>query len=184
MIIRKTFSQFMLEAINTVIATSGPQLGVVDKKDNKVVPGSFRVPTDSDLTKVDMNKFRQSSAGQKFMQQKDAAKTTGFKPNITPGASLSSTPSSTSSISAPKPAPAPANTVISVPKPTPQTTSSSPSLDDLRTASARATMAGPSKEAQSLMSTRAKNLIGQSKLDAGIKAQQGVETMKSRTRLG
>jgi hypothetical protein len=40
-------------------------------------------------------------------------------------------------------------------------------------------MAGPSKEAQSLMSTRAKNLIGQSKLDAGIKAQQGVETMKS-----
>ena len=55
----------------------------------------------------------------------------------------------------------------------------SPTLDDLRTAAAKATMAGPSKEAQALMSTRAKNLLGQSKLDAGIKAQQGVETMKS-----
>jgi hypothetical protein len=55
----------------------------------------------------------------------------------------------------------------------------SPTLDDLRTASAKATMAGPSKEAQALMSTRAKNLLGQSRLDAGIKAQQGVETMKS-----
>lgn len=55
----------------------------------------------------------------------------------------------------------------------------SPTLDDLRSAAAKATMAGPSKEAQALMSTRAKNLLGQSKLDAGIKAQQGVETMKS-----
>jgi hypothetical protein len=55
----------------------------------------------------------------------------------------------------------------------------SSTLDDLRSASARATMTGPSKEAQSLMSTRTKNLIGQSKLQAGTQAQQGVETMKS-----
>jgi hypothetical protein len=53
-----------------------------------------------------------------------------------------------------------------------------PTLDDLRSASAKATMAGPSKEAQSLMSTRTKNLLG-SKLQAGTQAQQGVETMKS-----
>ena len=54
-----------------------------------------------------------------------------------------------------------------------------PSLSDLRSAAAKATMAGPSKEAQSLMSTRTKNIIGPEKLSAGIKAQQGVETMRS-----
>jgi len=53
------------------------------------------------------------------------------------------------------------------------------SLEDLRSAAAKATMAGPSKEAQALMSPRAKAILGQSKLDAGIKAQQGVEAMKS-----
>lgn len=53
------------------------------------------------------------------------------------------------------------------------------SLEDLRSAAAKATMAGPSKEAQSLMSPRAKAFMGQSKLDAGIKAQQDVEAMKS-----
>lgn len=56
---------------------------------------------------------------------------------------------------------------------------SSPTLDDLRSASAKATMTGPSKEAQALMSPRAKAFMGQSKLDAGIKAQQGVEAMKA-----
>ena len=54
-----------------------------------------------------------------------------------------------------------------------------PSLSDLRSAAAKATMAGPSKEAQSLMSTRTKNILGPEKLSAGIKAQQGVETMRS-----
>lgn len=53
------------------------------------------------------------------------------------------------------------------------------SLDDLRSAAAKATLTGPSKEAQSLMSPRAKAFMGQSKLDAGIKAQQGVEAMKA-----
>lgn len=53
------------------------------------------------------------------------------------------------------------------------------SLTDLRSAAARATMTGPSKEAQALMSPRAKAFMGQSKLDAGIQAQQGVETMKA-----
>ena len=53
------------------------------------------------------------------------------------------------------------------------------SLDDLRSAAAKSTMTGPSKEAQALMSPRAKAFMGQSKLDAGIKAQQGVEAMKS-----
>lgn len=54
-----------------------------------------------------------------------------------------------------------------------------PSLSDLRSAAAKATMAGPSKEAQALMSPRAKAMLGQSKLDAGVQAQQGVETMRS-----
>lgn len=54
-----------------------------------------------------------------------------------------------------------------------------PSLSDLRSAAAKATMAGPSKEAQSLMSTRTKNILGPEKLSAGIKAQQSVETMRS-----
>ena len=54
-----------------------------------------------------------------------------------------------------------------------------PSLSYLRSAAANATMAGPSKEAQSLMSTRTKNILGPEKLSAGIKAQQGVETMRS-----
>ncbi len=53
------------------------------------------------------------------------------------------------------------------------------SLDDLRSAAAKATLAGPSKEAQSLMSPRAKAFMGQTKLDAGIQAQQGVEAMKA-----
>jgi len=52
-------------------------------------------------------------------------------------------------------------------------------LDDLRKASAQATMAGPSKEAQALMSTRTKNILGPEKLRAGIEAQQKVEKMKS-----
>ena len=53
------------------------------------------------------------------------------------------------------------------------------SLEDLRSAAAKATLTGPSKEAQALMSPRAKAFMGQSKLDAGIQAQQGVEAMKS-----
>lgn len=53
------------------------------------------------------------------------------------------------------------------------------SLEDLRSASAKATMAGPSKEAQSLMSTRTKNILGPEKLQAGISAQKSVEMMKS-----
>lgn len=60
-----------------------------------------------------------------------------------------------------------------------EATASSPTLDDLRSAAAKATMAGPSKEAQALMSPRAKAFMGQSKLDAGIQAQQGVEAMKA-----
>lgn len=52
-------------------------------------------------------------------------------------------------------------------------------LNDLRSVAAKATMAGPSKEAQSLMSTRTKNILGPEKLSAGISAQQGVETMRS-----
>lgn len=52
-------------------------------------------------------------------------------------------------------------------------------LDDLRKASAQATMAGPSKEAQALMSTRAKRLLGADRLKAGIEGQERVEKMKS-----
>ena len=52
-------------------------------------------------------------------------------------------------------------------------------LENLRKASAQATMAGPSKEAQALMSDRTKRMLGPEKLAAGIKAQQEVEKMKS-----
>ena len=54
------------------------------------------------------------------------------------------------------------------------------SLEDLRKASAKATMAGPSKEAQELMSGKAKGLLGKEKLEAGVKAQKEVETMKNK----
>jgi len=61
-------------------------------------------------------------------------------------------------------------------KPTPVTPK--PNLDDLRKASAQATMAGPSKEAQALMSDRTKNILGPEKLKAGIEGQKRVEKMK------
>ena len=53
-------------------------------------------------------------------------------------------------------------------------------LEDLRKASAKATMAGPSKEAQELMSVKTKRLLGKEKLEAGIKAQKEVESMKNK----
>lgn len=59
-------------------------------------------------------------------------------------------------------------------------------LNALRRASASATMAVPSKEAQALMSDRTKNILsgksvygGPNKLNAGINAQVGVEKMKA-----
>lgn len=59
-------------------------------------------------------------------------------------------------------------------------------LNALRRASASATMAGPSREAQALMSDRTKNILsgksvygGPNKLNAGIDAQVGVEKMKA-----
>lgn len=72
--------------------------------------------------------------------------------------------------------PPPASTTTSTPAPA---ATPAPSLSDLRSAAAKATMAGPSREAQALMSPRAKAMLGQSRLDAGIQAQQGVETMKA-----
>ena len=61
-----------------------------------------------------------------------------------------------------------------------------PDLNALRQASASATMAGPSKEAQALMSDRTKNILsgqsvygGPNKLKAGTDAQVGVEKMKT-----
>jgi len=52
-------------------------------------------------------------------------------------------------------------------------------LDDLRKASAQATMAGPSREAQALMSDRTKIMLGPEKLKAGIEGQERVEKMKN-----
>jgi hypothetical protein len=71
--------------------------------------------------------------------------------------------------------------------PTASTTPSTPStpvsrqqeLNALRQASARATMAGPSREAQALMSQRTKNILGSQKLETGVRAQQEVGRMKS-----
>lgn len=54
-----------------------------------------------------------------------------------------------------------------------------PSLSDLRTASARATMAGPSREAQALMSDRTKNILGTQRLQAGAQAQDKVAQMSA-----
>ena len=95
------------------------------------------------------------------------------------------TSSARASTSAPSTS-APRPDIITTPKPAPTSTTStstapksSPTLDDLRSAAAKATMAGPSREAQALMSPRAKAMLGQSKLDAGIQAQQGVEAMRS-----
>lgn len=52
-------------------------------------------------------------------------------------------------------------------------------LDKLRKASAQATMAGPSKEAQALMSDRTKRILGPEKLAAGIAGQERVQRMMS-----
>lgn len=52
-------------------------------------------------------------------------------------------------------------------------------LDNLRKASAQATMAGPSKEAQALMSDRTKRMLGADKLKAGIAGQEKVQRMMS-----
>ena len=80
---------------------------------------------------------------------------------------------------APKPAPAPTPETpkVEAPKtaPTPETPKAEPSLfkskselEDIRKSSARATMAGPSKEAQALMSPRAKRILsGNSVYDRG-----------------
>lgn len=64
------------------------------------------------------------------------------------------------------------------PSATPQAKPTS-SLEDLRRASAQATMAGPSKEAQALMSSRTKALLGADKLKAGISGQENVAQMKA-----
>lgn len=56
---------------------------------------------------------------------------------------------------------------------------STPTLNDLRSAAAKATMAGPSKEAQALMSDRTKNILGTQKLQAGSQAQGNVAQMRA-----
>mgnify|MGYP006267242023 CR=1 FL=1 len=50
-------------------------------------------------------------------------------------------------------------------------------LDAIRSAATKATLAGPSKEAQALMSSRTKALLGDDKLRAGREAQQKVASM-------
>jgi hypothetical protein len=64
------------------------------------------------------------------------------------------------------------------PSATPQAKPTS-SLEDLRRASAQATMAGPSKEAQALMSSRTKALLGSDRLKAGVSGQENVAQMKA-----
>ena len=73
---------------------------------------------------------------------------------------------------APKPAPAPetpkASPAPETPKAEPSLFKSKSELEDIRKSSARATMAGPSKEAQALMSPRAKRILsGNSVYDRG-----------------
>ena len=67
--------------------------------------------------------------------------------------------------------PASSNTSSSIPTSTPTTPaqkSFQQELDDLRKAAAKATLTGPSKVAQALMSRRTKNILGKEKLEAGI----------------
>jgi len=81
-----------------------------------------------------------------------------------------STSTTTTPVAAPTPTPPPA----------PRTTLNDPAdLDALRKASAQATMAGPSREAQALMSDRTKRMLGPEKLKAGIEGQERVEKMKN-----
>jgi len=91
------------------------------------------------------------------------------KPETPPAAEKPATPPAAPVSPSPTPPAAPA-----VPQKTFQQ-----ELDDLRKASAQATMAGPSREAQALMSTRTKNILGPEKLRAGIEGQERVEKMKS-----
>jgi len=98
----------------------------------------------------------------------------------------STPPASTTPPPAEKPATPPAAAVSpnSTPTPTPpaapRTTLNDPAdLDALRKASAQATMAGPSREAQALMSDRTKRMLGPEKLKAGIEGQERVERMKN-----
>jgi len=86
---------------------------------------------------------------------------------------------STSTTTTPAAAPTP------TPPPAPKTTLNDPAdLDALRKASAQATMAGPSREAQALMAQtaqgrRALARMGPEKLKAGIEGQERVERMKN-----
>ena len=106
-----------------------------------------------------------------FAKPSEIAPSSSVKPVVAtaPVSSVKSTPSTPVS---------PTSTPSPVSPTTPQKTFQQ-ELDDLRKASAQATMAGPSKEAQSLMSGRAKNILGAEKLRAGIEGQQRVEKMKS-----
>lgn len=74
-----------------VIASQGSQLGVGEKdpKTGKLI--NFRNPTDADLSKVNMDKFKNSPAGQRFLQRKasDIKSGTFNKPGA-PGTSIAS----------------------------------------------------------------------------------------------
>jgi hypothetical protein len=99
------------------------------------------------------------------------------KRTVTPVVSTPSTPAAQS--------PTAPSTPSTSSTPSASTTSSAPErtyqqkLDDLRAAAAKATLTGPSKEAQALMSQRTRNVLGPQKLEAGIKSQQEVEKMKN-----
>jgi len=150
MIVRKSFSQFVHEAITSSAraSTSAPSTSV-PRPDIITTPKPAPTSTTSTTPKPILN-----VGGTGAQPAPSYSTATNVKPV---GTSLSS-----SAIRPATPAPKP-----------------SPTLDDLRSAAAKATMAGPSREAQALMSPRAKAMLGQSKLDAGIKAQQGVEAMRS-----
>lgn len=96
-------------------------------------------------------------------------------------APTTSVPDTSKALSTPAPSGGTAAATSNSPAQTPK-----PDLNALRQASASATMAGPSKEAQALMSDRTKNILsgqsvygGPNKLKAGTDAQVGVEKMKT-----
>ena len=105
------------------------------------------------------------------------AKPSTIAPAATP-AKPAPTPSAAEKPATPPAAPVSPNSTTPAAPAVPQKTFQQ-ELDDLRKASAQATMAGPSKEAQALMSTRTKNILGPEKLRAGIEGQERVEKMKS-----
>jgi len=154
--------QTILEAYNSIYeVASAPDPKLADKK-----------PVNPESDKIAKDLFAKPST----IAAAPPPPTSSEKPVVKP-----ETPPPTTSSEKPvvKPQTTPPPVVPAAPQKTFQQ-----ELDDLRKASAQATMAGPSREAQALMAQtaqgrRALALMGPEKLKAGIEGQERVERMKN-----